>query len=413
LSNNQPWLNGLKKDWFISHFNLMDKNQPNFPKKIYFYDTTLRDGEQQPGIVFGPNEKVKIAKTLDEVGIDYIEPALPAVSIQDQEATRQIASMKLKAKIVPFSRCMASDVRLAAELGCDGITAELPTSPHLLQNAYGWTIERAIQLASDATKLAKELGLTVTFFCIDATRSSVDFLKRILHATEKYADYFCIADSFGVATPESIAYLVRTIKSYVDKPLQIHCHNMFGLGTANTIAGLAAGAEVAHATVGGIGEGAGNTPLEEVLMVLRVLYDMDLPQIKFDKLYALGQLVEKLSKVKIPPQKAIIGANSPCTFESGIPVAWIRKLAPIGKLFEAIPYSPEIVGHPGIRVVLGKKSGLPSIITKMEELGLEIPSDNALLRDVLDDVKRTSLEKRGPINEETFKNILKKRGLIK
>ena len=411
MSEEKPWLKGLRENWYVSHFNLMSGNLPKFPDRIYVHDTTLRDGEQQPGIIFSSEDKIRIAKALDEVGVDFIEPGLPVVSQDDQEATKEIANMGLKAKIVPFSRCIKGDIELAYKLGCDGITAELPTSPHLIEYGYGWSVDRAINSAVESTKYAKELGLYVTFFCIDATRSSIEFLVKMLSATQEYADAFCIADSFGVSTPEGYAYLIKTIKERIDKPLQVHTHNMFGLGAANAIAGISAGAEVAHVTVNGLGEGAGNAPLEDFLVSLRMLYDKELPQIQFNKIYPLAKLVEELSGVNIAPQKAIIGENPPATLESGIPIAWINKLEPIGRILEAIPYLPEFVGHPGLQVVLGKGSGYWSIVIKMRELGLEIPEES-VVRDVMNEVKETGIAQHRALNDDDFKAILKKKGLL-
>ncbi|MEM2673712.1 MAG: pyruvate carboxyltransferase, partial [Candidatus Bathyarchaeia archaeon] len=256
---NEPW----KTDkWFVSHYNFVEeiRKNLNFPEKVLIHDVTLRDGEQQANVIFRKQEKIKVARLLDEAGVQRIEAGMPAVSKEEMEAVKAIASDGLNAKIFAFTRCMKRDVDLALKCGVDGVVMEIPSSDHLLSYAYGWSEDKAIKLAVEATSYAHEHGLHVAFFTIDSTRAKFETCWSLINAvaTEGHMDSLVVADTFGVCSPHAIHYFVRKLKERVKKPLEIHCHNDFGLAVANTISAVAAGAEIVHTTVNGIGERAGN-----------------------------------------------------------------------------------------------------------------------------------------------------------
>ena len=284
---------------------------------------TLRDGEQQTGVVFRREEKVEIAKRLDAMGVHRIEAGMPAVSPQDKAAIQDIANLGLKAEIFTFARCMVDDVTAAKACGCSGVIVEIPSSEHIIKNAYGWPLERAVKSSIEATLAAKEAGLYTVFFTIDSTRTEVEKLLDLVQhvAEEGHMDAFTIADSFGGCTPEAIYQVVKKAIKRLKKPVEIHCHQDFGLGVANTISALAAGASVAHTTMTGLGERAGNVPMEDVVLAL-CLYGVKLG-IRTEKMCEVSRFVLDLAKVTIPRNRPIVG-DMLYEVESGIVAGWVR-----------------------------------------------------------------------------------------
>ena len=301
---SSPW---KTERWFASPWNFSPEAQKdlNFPAKIRIHDVTLRDGEQQTGIVFRRNEKVAIAKKLAEAGVHRIEAGMPAVSAEDEAAIKDIVALGLPSEIFSFARCMPADVKLAKECGVKGIITEIPSSDHIIKNAYGKTMDWAIKSSIETTLAAKEAGLYTVFFTIDSTRSDLDRYLDLIEkvSTEGHMDAMTLADSFGVCTPQGIAMVVKKLKARFKQPIEIHCHEDFGLGVANTIAALANGASVAHVTVSATGERAGNVPLEDTIMALRVLYGIE-TGIKTEKFYELSKLVQELAGFQPPSESA-------------------------------------------------------------------------------------------------------------
>ena len=338
------------------------------------------------GIVFRREEKVAIAKMLAEAGVHRIEAGMPAVSAEDEAAIKDIVALGLPSEIFSFARCMPADVKLAKECGVKGIITEIPSSDHIIKNAYGKTMDWAIKSSIETTLAAKEAGLYTVFFTIDSTRSDqdryLDLVERV--ATEGHMDAMTLADSFGVCTPQGIAMMVKKLKARFKQPIEIHCHEDFGLGVANTIAALSNGASVAHVTVSATGERAGNVPLEDTVMALRVLYGIE-TGIKTEKFYELSKLVQKLSGFSLPPNRPIVG-DSLYYIESGIVAMFHRRCKDVEPL-EYIPFLPEVVGRPGVDVALGKGSGLANIEEHLERRGREATTDQA--NEILARVKQT------------------------
>ena len=392
--------------WFVSHYNFSDDARlgMKMPKRVSIHDITLRDGEQQANIILRKDEKMRIARKLDESGVDRIEAGMPAVSPQEIESVKAIAHEGLNADVYAFARCMKRDVDLALACDVDGVEMEVPSSDHLLEYAYGWPEHQAIDLAVEATKYAAEHGLRVTFFTIDSTRATFDACWRLINAvaTQGHMDALCIVDTFGACAPHAISYFVKRIKDRVDKPLEIHCHNDFGLAVANTLAAVVAGVEVVHTTVNGIGERVGNASLDEVALSLKLLYGVE-TGIRYEKLTSLSRLVQDLTQVKMPPNKPIVGSNAFDT-ESGIIAGWWARLEDAKMPLEMLPFLPEYVGQNDVRVLLGKKSGLDSIAYKLRKLGLAL--DEKRIEHVLMKVKTMSEEKKRVLTEQEFVSIV-------
>lgn len=397
----QPW---KTENWFVSPWNYLEEVTKDFypPGKVRIHDITLRDGEQQAGIIFTKDDKIQIAEKLAEVGIHRIEAGMPAVSPNDEAAIREIVKRNLGAEIFCFSRCMTNDVKLAADCGVDGIVIEIPASAHLISQGYQWPLEKAIDLSVEATSFAKEKGLYTVFFTIDATRSDLDWLLNLIDkvATEGHMDAFTLVDTFGVLSPHAASYFTKRVKERVTKPLEIHFHSDFGMGVANTINAVLAGAEVIHSTVLGIGERAGNTSMEETVMALLTMYGIDVG-IDFSKMNELSKLVQKLSGIQIPPHRPLIGEDA-YTIESGIVTGWFKNAFELNPT-TVFPVNPNFVGHEKPKIAMGKKSGLDNIAIWSDKIGIELDEKEALA--VLKEVKLKSHDLKRKLDEEEFKNI--------
>ncbi|MEM1550733.1 MAG: pyruvate carboxyltransferase [Candidatus Bathyarchaeia archaeon] len=397
----------LSEKWWVSYLNYLDevRRDLKIPNKVIIHDVTLRDGEQQAGIVFNKEDKIRIARKLDELGVHRIEAGMPAVSDEDKEAIKAITREGLNAKIFCFARCMKRDVDLALECDVDGVEMEIPSSEHLIKYGYGWPIEKAIDLSIESTRYAAEHGLYVAFFTIDGTRADLDWWFKLVSkvATEGHMDSLVLVDTFGVCNPEAIKYLTRKAREKFDKPLEVHFHNDFGLAVANTLAAVTQGAEIIHTTVNGIGERMGNADLAETALALEALYGVRLG-LNYDKLYELSKIVEKLSGVKMPPQKPVVGDGA-FRVESGIIASWWLRLKEMNKPLVMYPYTWDLVGQKGVEIVLGKKSGRDSIAYKLENLGLKLSSEE--MDKILRCVKEESIKRKSPISDEVFKEILR------
>ena len=397
----EPW----KTDkWFISPWNYLPEVTKNyaFPKNIKIHDVTLRDGEQQTAVVFRREEKVAIAKKLDALGVHRIEAGMPAVSPQDRAAISDIAALGLKAEIFGFARCIPSEVKVVKECGCTGIVIEIPASDHMIQHGYGWPIERAMKASIETTLAAKEAGLYTVFFTIDSTRTELNRFLDICEqvATEGHMDALTMADTMGGTTPDAYAYVVKKVIERLKKPVEAHCHMDFGLGVANTVAALQAGASVAHTTVTGLGERAGNVPMEDVAMTMLCLHGIDLG-LKTEKFVETSKFVMDLAKVTQPPNRPIVG-DKLYEVESGIIAGWVR-MGRKGHPLESIPFAPELVGQKPVSIVLGKNSGPPSMEEWCEKLGITASDDEKMA--MLQLVKAKSFEKKDLLTAEEFKAI--------
>ena len=376
----------------------------NFPKNIEILDTTLRDGEQQPAIIFNKQDKVAIAKKLAEAGVHRIEAGTPAVSKEDTDAIKEIVDLNLGPKIFCFVRNMVQDMELAKSCGVDGVLAEVPGSEHLLKFGKKWTAEKAIKAAIEATTAAKGLGLYVTFFPADSSRASLDFLLDTLQAIKEggHMDSVALVDTFGAFSPEGAAFRVKKLKERFDQPVEVHFHDDFGLGVATTIAGLAAGAEVCHVSVNGIGERAGGAGLEPVAMALEALYGIE-TGIKTEKLKELSSLVEELSKFKMQANKAIVGDRI-FGWETGLPSSlWLncKDTKPLAML----PYHWDMIGQSEPEIYLGKKSGKDNLAKWLNDNSITLTDDEK--DDLLKMVKDFSIKKKSDLNNDEFLQLVK------
>jgi len=402
MASQEPW----KTDkWFVSPWNFEDavRAEFHFPKQIKIHDITLRDGEQQTGVIFTKDDKIRIAEGLAEAGVHRIEAGMPVVSPSDQAAIKEIVKRNLGPQIFAFSRCMVDDVKRAVDCGVTGVVMEVPSSQHILQYAYQWPMEKAIQLSIESTAYAHSQGLEVVFFPIDFTRADMkwvlDLILRV--ANEGHMDALALVDTFGVVSPHAMQYLVRQVKARVNKRLEAHFHMDFGMGVANTIMALAEGVEVIHSTVLGLGERAGNVPMEETVMALLTMYGIDVG-LKYEKLYGLAHLVQELSGHAVPSNRPVVG-DALFQIESGIIASWFQNCGDLQPT-ELFPYRWDVVGQPPPKVVLGKGSGIDSIKAALKSLGVEYTEEEAMK--VVTSVKDFSLRHKRLLTPAEFQSIV-------
>ena len=383
-------------DRFVSIYN--QEVEYDFPKKINIYDTTLRDGEQTPGVFFSVDEKLEIAHKLDELGVGQIEAGFPRVSENEKLAVKTIANEGLDAGIICLTRTKQEDIDAALDADVDGVITFMGLSDLHLEVKMNKPREEVNEICMNAVDYAKDHGLFVAFSAEDATRTELPKLIDIYKQAEEHkADRIHIADTTGSINPTAIRYLVRNNKKEINTEIALHCHNDFGMAVINCIAGLQEGASAISTTVNGIGERAGNTSLEELTMALKLLYNKDLG-FKTEIIHELSTIVSKYSEIPIADNKPVVG-NNIFRHESGIHVDAILK-NPLA--YE--PYVPEMVGTKR-QIVLGKHSGKAAVAEKLDTLNIKV--DDAKLLETVDLVKKER-EKGENITNEKFNEILQK-----
>ena len=364
--------------------------------RVGLYDTTLRDGEQTVGVVLAPDDKLRIAHALDEVGVGRIEAGFPRVSREDADAVGGIVRAGLRAEIWGFSRALREDVDALLELGVRAAVIESPVSDGKLA-AYGLDRDEVLRRIRAAVSYASEHGVRVAFFGVDGTRADLAFLERAYTtARDAGAAEAVVVDTVGVATPEAVGDLVARAREWLgaDVPIHFHGHNDFGLATAAAVAAVRAGADWIHGTVNGMGERAGNANLLEAALTLEALYGVD-TGIRLARARELSMLVGELSGSKLEPWKPLVGEN-----------LFMRESGAVASQFHdppAIePFAAELVGAER-RVVLGKKSGVDNVRLKAEELGLDLPEEAQ--RALLARVKALASEKRALVSDDEFRRL--------
>jgi len=349
--------------------------------RVRIFDTTLRDGEQSPGVALSPENKLNIAKKLDELGVDAIETGFPIISEGEQQAVKMITQASLSAELCGLARTNQRDIDAVVDCGLKYVHTFIATSDIHLQYKLHLSQEQALEKAVESVEYAKSRGLQVEFSAEDATRTDRDFLKKIFTAVTKAgADRIDIPDTVGYSTPQYIAEITKDAIEATKLPISMHCHNDFGLAVANAISGIQAGAQCAHVTINGIGERAGNASLEELVMALQCLkFDQSWEtNIKTELLYETSKYVSKLAGMPVQPNKAIIGENA-FGHESGIHTHGV-----LSNPLTYEPISPEIVGrNRWLRV--GKHAGAHGVDAMLNEYGVQ--PDKNQLKKILEKVK--------------------------
>jgi 2-isopropylmalate synthase len=345
-------------------------------KRIHIFDTTLRDGEQVPGCKLNTPEKLEIAEALDELGVDVIEAGFPISSPGDFKSVEEICKIVKHATVCGLSRAIEKDIEVAAAAlkyaKTPRIHTGLGTSDSHIKYKFNSTREEIIERAVSAVKLAKSYVEDVEFYCEDAGRTDNEYLAKVVEAVIKAgATVVNIPDTTGYCLPyqygEKIKYLMENVKGIDKAILSAHCHNDLGLATANSIAGVMNGVRQVECTINGIGERAGNTALEEVVMVLKQHDYMGYyTNIVTQQLYPLSRMVSERMKMMVQPNKAIVGANA-FAHSSGIHQDGFIKHRETYEIMD-----PVDVGVSESKIVLTARSGRAALKFRLQQLGFEV-----------------------------------------
>lgn len=375
--------------------------QPCNQVPVQIVDTTLRDGEQTAGVVFANNEKVRIAKLLDAMGVHQIEAGIPVMGGDEQEAIRAIVKADLEASIMAWNRAVIKDVEASLTCDVDAVAISISTSDihikHKLQTSRDWVLEHM----TEAVAFAKRHGLYVSVNAEDASRSDMDFLIKFgQEARDMGADRLRYCDTVGIMDPFTICERVKTLREATGLEIEMHTHNDFGMATANALAGVRGGAKFVGVTINGLGERAGNAALEEVVMALKYLSRIDL-NFKTDMFREASEYVARASGRELPVWKAIVGTNM-FAHESGIHADGVLKDASTYEVF-----APEEVGLQR-QIVIGKHSGTKALMAKFLEYGIHLGPEDAQelltrVREVSVTLKRALFDKELVYVYEDFK----------
>jgi len=356
------------------------------PKNIKIDDTTLRDGEQTAGVVFANDEKIHIAKMLDKVGVHQIEAGIPAMGGDEKEAIKKIASLDLNCSVMGWNRAVKSDIDASVECGVDAVAVSISSSDihieHKLIKSREWVLE-SIKTSVD---YAKGFNLYVSVNAEDASRSDMEFLLQFARtARDAGADRLRYCDTLGILDPFEAFMRVKNIIDIIGIDIEMHTHNDFGMAIANAIAGIKAGATYVNTTINGLGERAGNAAFEELVMALKYIEGVDMG-FNTTLFRALSEYVAEASSRILPTWKPIVGGNL-FVYESESKASGVLANPETYELFKEKDVGLER------KVILGKYSGVSTIIYKLNTLGFKISRKEAeelaeIIRDKAVSLKR-------------------------
>lgn len=375
---------------------------PKLPKKVAINDVTLREGEQTAEVSFTLEEKVALAHRLDEIGVAQIQIGWPNKSELDREVLRILKKEGLRTPTQGLATLYGQEWRrevdTSVESGADVVNLLHATSDIRLKYTEKITHEELLVKIRKAIHYAVGRGPLIAFSVVDATRTDLDFMKRVVEeAVTAGAERISIPDTAGVATPGTMRFLISQVTHWVDVPVQVHCHNDFGLALANTLAAVEGGASIVDATVNGLGDRSGNAALDEVAVALKFFYGVE-TGIKLDGLFSLSRYVQEITGVPLPFNKPLVGENA---FSHKLELH-IKRVMTHAPLFEPLP--PESVGNRRI-FPLGRQTGPFLVGLKLEEHGLG--ADEKQIEAIVSGVRRLASEKKASLTEDEFLNIVK------
>jgi homocitrate synthase NifV len=366
-------------------------------RHIILEDTTLRDGEQAPGVAFSPETKVAIFHALINAGVKWIEAGIPAMKGKEVEALRAMLERKEEVNLIGWNRGVLDDIKFTISLGFKAIHIGLPTSDIHLKHSIGKNKPWLLNAASDLVKYAKDKGCFVSISAEDVGRTELNFLQEYAETVyEAGADRLRLSDTIGILDSAAYAKRVKTVADACAIKTQCHCHNDFGLAVPNTLAGLQAGATYFHSCINGIGERAGMPDMAQMVMALRQFHGVD-TGVDTRQLTHLSQLVSQACDQPLLPWQPIVGSNV-FAHESGIHT---KGMLSSSKTFE--PFEPALVGNER-KLCVGKHSGRTVIRHVLEENGIVV-SDTETLEKCLVHVRDLAIENRGQVTPQELVNI--------
>ncbi|RZN63381.1 MAG: 2-isopropylmalate synthase [Methanonatronarchaeia archaeon] len=352
----------------------------NSDREIRIFDTTLRDGEQTPGVSLSTEDKIKIASQLDRLDVDVIEVGFPSSSKGEMDSARKIINQGFNSEICGLARAKKTDIDACIDAEVDIIHLFISTSDIQLEHTIKKSREEVKEIVEDKITYLKDHGVNCLFSAMDATRTDIEYLLDVYKTAEKSgADIINVPDTVGIMTPHGMGQLIKKISSEVKIPIDIHCHNDFGLAVANSLHGVEFGADQVQVTVNGVGERAGNASLQQVVMGVECLLNLD-TEIETEKLYETSKLVERLTGIPILPNTPIVGDNA-FSHESGIHAQGVISDS---ETFEPGIMTPEMVGHKR-RLVPGKHVGKHAVRNMLLDAGLD--PDQEELEEIVSRVK--------------------------
>lgn len=369
----------------------------NQKKNVYLVDTTLRDGEQTAGVVFANNEKIYIAKLLDEIGVDQIEAGIPIMGGDEAAAVKAIAELGLKASIMGWNRAAISDIEASLRCNVDAVAISISTSDIHIRYKLQSTREAVLEKMVKATEYAKREGLYVSVNAEDASRSDEDFLVQFAKAAyQAGADRLRYCDTIGTLDSVQTYHNIQSLRAKIPLDIEMHTHNDFGMATSNALAGMQAGAQFIGVTVNGLGERAGNAALEEVIMAMKCVFHQQRISYDISKLKETCEYVSQASGRMLPAWKSIVGSNM-FAHESGIHADGALKNP---QTYEA--FNPEEIGLQR-QIVIGKHSGSAAIIKKFQDLGCDL--DAAAATAILAKVRTLAVQLKRTIFDQELINL--------
>ncbi len=411
----------VPEERLVWNYNIEAGLRSRLPPKVVFWDETMRDGEQTPGVTFSPDEKLKIATVLSEMGVDIMDVGIPVVSREEARAVKLVANAGLDASILAACRAVRKDVEACIACDADEVSIFIACSDLHLKYKLNMTREQVLEAAVRECEYAKAHGVGVTFVTEDTFRADFEYVVKLYNACiDAGATRVVLSDTIGYTTPTMMKWFIgRVREKFKPAQLSVHCHNDFGLAVANTLAALEAGVEVPHTCVNGLGERSGNASFEELVMALEVLYGYE-TGIEVSRIAEVSRLVEQLSGIPIGVNKAVVGYNS-FSHESGIHADGVIKMT---STYE--PMQPERVGRER-RFIFGKHTGSTAVEDRLKRHGVPATPEQvrevvAMIKDLAEtrskdeqaaflEVYREREEKRRGVSDEEFWDIVRKAGL--
>jgi isopropylmalate/homocitrate/citramalate synthase len=403
----------LTDKWWLSPYNWVDEIRKQFtlPEKVYIHDVTLREAMQSPRVCLRPEEKIRIARALDKLGVDSIENGA-YMSELEKEVTKELVKMQrrgeIKTKVTPLAHWTEQDVDIALETGADRVLISQTVNPWMVKVFYNMDEKEITEKLTKVISYAKSNKLFVIAQVYDTYRASLEFLERMIKTIvfEGGADNVAISDTRGFALPWTATYLVRKVKSWIPQtPIEHHGHNDYGLVTALMAGAVVGGAEVVHTSINGIGERVGNAATEEVAMVLELLLGVK-TAIHLEQIHSTCQLVAELTKHPIARNKPIVGENM---FLSGSgQVVWRHwKLSQTDRPFADIAFDPQVIGRGGemLEVILGVGCGKTIVKDRLQKMGIRASEEQ--IGEIVQRVKEEAHILKWSLTDAHFEEIVK------